>query len=540
FHYALKPTGYLMLGASETVGSFADLFALLNKRAKIYSKKSTHVRPTVVFGPTPLEPRAATASEPTAPLSVIPNLAEIQKQADRILLTHYSPAGVIVNKYLEVLQFRGRTGLYLEHAHGEASLNLLKMAREGLVIDLRTVVNKAIKQNTRVRQAGVHVKQNGHLLEVALEAIPYHVPPSSERFYLVLFQPAGGGTEAASNKGHRGDKAQAHRVTENAERTRLREELAATRESLQAIIEEQEATMEELRSANEEIMSSNEELQSTNEELETAKEELQSTNEELTTLNDELESRNTELEHVNNDLHNVLSSVNIPIIILGSDLRIRRFTGVAEKLLNLIPGDVGRPITDINLPLGIPELPRLVMDVIDNLAIRELELKDREGHWWSVRIRPYKTTDNKIDGAVLALLDIDLIKASAEQVSQGRAFTEMVINTVRRPALLLDKELTVQAANQRFYQTFQINPETTLNHRVYQLSEGQWDIPKLHTLLEEVLPRNPSFENFELEHNFHHLGRRKLRLDAHRFTARGDKHHLILLTIEDLGEPPSQ
>src|SRR5262249_12440603 len=160
---------------------------------------------------------------------------------------------------------------------------------------------------------------------------------------------------------------------ETSELARLREDLAATRESLQAIIEEQEATNEELRSANEEIMSSNEELQSTNEELETAKEELQSTNEELTTLNDELESRNTEREPVNNDLHNVLASVNIPIIILGSDLRIRRFTGVAEKLFNLIPGDIGRPITDINLHLNIPDLPKLVMEVIDHLTTKELE-----------------------------------------------------------------------------------------------------------------------------------------------------------------------
>ncbi len=291
--------------------------------------------------------------------------------------------------------------------------------------------------------------------------------------------------------------------------------------------------MEELRSANEEILSSNEELQSTNEELETAKEELQSTNEELTTLNDELESRNTELEHVNNDLHNVLSSANIPIIILGPDLRIRRFTSVAEKLFNLIPGDIGRPITDIALPLDLPDLSKLVLDVIDNLTSKELEAKDRTGHWWSVRLRPYKTTDNKIDGAVLAVVDIDLLKISAEQITQGRAVADAVINTIRRPVLLLDQDLNVQAANQAFYTSFQVTPEDTIARRVYHLGDGQWDIPKLRTLLEDILLRNSHFQEFEVEHNFPAIGRRKMQLDARRLALKDGKQHMILLTFNE-------
>ena len=234
------------------------------------------------------------------------------------------------------------------------------------------------------------------------------MPPGQEKFYLVLFEPAVPIIED-TGKG-RSKKTLIQRPTESAELAHLREELSATRESLQTIIEEQEATNEELRSANEEIMSSNEELQSTNEELETAKEELQSTNEELTTLNDELESRNSELEQVNNDLHNLLASVNIPIVILSADLKIRRFTAMAEKMFKLIPGDIGRPITDIALPLDIPALDKQVLDVFDSLTPRDIEVQDKQGHWWSVRIRPYKTTDHKIDGAVIALLDIHAIK----------------------------------------------------------------------------------------------------------------------------------
>ncbi|HTR41678.1 MAG TPA: CheR family methyltransferase, partial [Pseudomonadales bacterium] len=416
FHYALRQTGLLMLGVSETIGAFSDLFSLMDKKAKIYSKKAAQSRPSVSFGHELPEPARGRETEILPPLQIMPSITEVQKQADRIVLTSYSLPGVVINANLEVLQFRGRTGVFLEHSHGEATLNLMKMARDGLMPELRTAVAKTIKQNVRVRQEGLRVRQNGHFIECHVEIIPFTVPPGLEKFYLVLFEPAVPIIEE-TGKG-RTKKTLVHRATDSAELAHLREELGATRESLQTIIEEQEATNEELRSANEEIMSSNEELQSTNEELETAKEELQSTNEELTTLNDELESRNSELEQVNNDLHNLLASVNIPIVILSADLKIRRFTAMAEKMFKLIPGDIGRPITDIALPLDIPSLDKQVLDVFDSLTPKDIEVKDKQDHWWSVRIRPYKTTDHKIDGAVIALLDINAIKAGAKPAKE--------------------------------------------------------------------------------------------------------------------------
>jgi two-component system, chemotaxis family, CheB/CheR fusion protein len=192
-----------------------------------------------------------------------------------------------------------------------------------------------------------------------------------------------------------------------AENLRLKEELAATRSYLQSIVEEQRTTEEELRSANEEIHSSNEELQSINEELETAKEELQSTNEELMTVNEELQNRNDELTQLNNDLNNLLSSVNIAIVMLGNDLRVRRFTPMAERVMNLIPADVGRRITDIKPNLRIPDLKRSISRVIDSLQIQEFEVEDTNGRWYSMRIRPYRTFDNKIDGVIIVLLGLD-------------------------------------------------------------------------------------------------------------------------------------
>jgi two-component system CheB/CheR fusion protein len=537
FHYALHSAGLLMLGASETIGSFSDLFALADKKGKVYSKKAGQMRPAVSFSH--LMPEVGNSggeSLPAAHEPISPAISDVQKQADRILVTNFGPASVVINKHFEALHFRGRTGLFLEHSQGEANLNLFKMAREGLLLDLRAVVAKAVKQSMRARQEGIRVQQNGHFIECSIEVIPFAVPPSQEKFYLVLFLPAKElPAETDDNKTQRIKKAH-HRTSDLTELANLREELAATRESLQSIIQEQEATNEELRSANEEVLSSNEELQSTNEELQTAKEEMQSTNEELTTLNDELESRNSELEQVNNDLQNLLASVNIPVIILNSDLRIRRFTAIAGKMFKLIPGDAGRPITDIAIPLDIAVLEKEIVEVLETLAPKDLELQDKQGHWWSARIRAYKTTDHKIDGAVIALVNIDVIKTSMEGINQSRLFAEAIVNTVREPLLVLNEKLTVQSANQTFHHTFKTQAGETIGRHIYALGNGQWNIPRLRLLLEEVLKQNNNFNDFEVEHDFPHVGKKKLLLNARKLKLNrldGQANEMILLAMEE-------
>ncbi len=524
FHYALKPDGFLVLGASESVGGFAELFSLFDNKTKMYTRKDTRVRPLVAFARSPSEP--ATRERLARLEPVVPDLADIQRQADRVLLSHFSPAGVVINKDLEVLQFRGHTGLFLEHFHGEASLNLLKMAREELTMEVRTAVSKAVKNGARTRQTGARVKQNGSFLDVSIEVIPFAIPPSEKSYYLVLFQPQAAMERPKPTK----TKVRTQSGRQESEVKHLREELDGARESMQAVVEEQEATTEELRSANEEIMSSNEELQSTNEELETAKEELQSTNEELTTLNDELEDRNRELGVINNDLQNILSTINIPILILSSDLKIRRFNPAAERAFNLIPTDQNRPITDIHLPLEIANVKKVVAEVMDHLTLQETEVRDRDGHWWLLRVRPYKTTDQKIDGAVLTLLDIHAMKTSADALQ----FADAVINSMPKPVLLLDDALNVKAANQRFYDEFRAQPEETLNLRIYDLGNSQWDIPELRRLLEEILPGNSRFDNYKVRHSFPRIGEKEMKLDARRLTLKGDKHYLILLTIENV------
>ena len=321
------------------------------------------------------------------------------------MLARYAPVGVVVDETMTVLQFRGRTASYLEPAPGMANLELFRMLREGLLAEVRAATSQAKAENAVISRDVLRIREGETHRLVRIDVIPFKVPPSGVRFFLVLFQESEGAVTLAAPMPREADPAAAGEQV-----TQLRQELAALREYLQSVIEEQESTNEELKSANEEILSANEELQSTNEELQTAKEEAQSANEELATVNDELRYRNVELARVNNDLVNVLGGVNIPIVMVGRDLRIRRYTPLAEKIFNLIPSDVGRPISDIKPALDLTDLVDRIRAVIDSLTAHESEVKDLAGRRHLLRIRPYVTLDSKIDGASIVLIDMDSIR----------------------------------------------------------------------------------------------------------------------------------
>jgi two-component system CheB/CheR fusion protein len=414
-HYALNPGGTLFLGASENVGPFNDLFTPLDARHRIFTRNPAPTPSAVDFTPfiTAEGPTRRAGREEGSPMW---SALDVQREADRLVLARYAPVGVVIDEAMTVLQFRGRTAAFLEPAPGMANLDLLRMLREGLLAEVRAAITQARTDNGPVIKENVGLVEANGVRSVMVEVIPFKLPSANVRFFLVLFQ-----DQARAREKVPAPAAEVpHALPAEQRVTQLQQELAALREYLQSVIEEQESTNEELKSANEEILSANEELQITNEELQTAKEEAQSANEELATVNEELRSRNAELSRVNNDLVNLLSGVNIPIIMVSRDLRIRRFTPLAEKLFNLIPSDVGRPISDIKPRLVGLDLDQLIVEVIDSLTPLERDVQDRDGHWYSLRIRPYITLDKLIDGASVVLLDIDSIKRALEQAQQAQ------------------------------------------------------------------------------------------------------------------------
>ncbi len=412
FHYALKPSGFLLLGSSEAIGSFPELFELADKKSKIYTRHAGSRRHAPQFL---LEEQHALDARDVNRQVEDWTETELLREADRIILGKYAPVGVVVDDDLNIVQFRGRTTAFLEPSPGMASLNLLKMAREGMLVELRKTVQAARRENAPVKAQRLRMRRDSGFIDLNVEVIPFKKVSGRDRRYLVLFEET-----PPENKLAPGHKTKTRYKASALEKNNveLRRELEATKEYLQSIIEEHESSNEELRSANEEIQSSNEELQSTNEELETAKEELQSTNEELNTVNEELQTRNLQLSQAGNDVLNLLSSVNIPIVMLGSDLRIRRFTPVCQRLLNLIPADVGRPISDINLNLDMPRLDHLALEVIESLSPKVIDVKDLSGRSYSLRMRPYRTEDDKIDGVVIVLMDIDPERLSADAMAE--------------------------------------------------------------------------------------------------------------------------
>ncbi len=534
FHYALNPRGFLLLGNSESIGVFANLFTMAHKRHKIYTKKSVPPRLVLALAQSDhgFDRQGLGAVLPENRFKVF----DPQKEADRLLLDRYGPPGVLINSDMNILQFRGRTGPFLEPSPGSASFNLLRMAREGLIIPLHTALHEADQSNRVVRKDDVLFKGNGENYRTTLEVIPLVNPAqAAEKFFLVLFQelrPASGPpVQEAASAAKPPAEPPRDKSEQEQEIQRLREELAAIREYLQSVVESQEVFNEELRSANEEILSSNEELQSTNEELETAKEELQSANEELTTLNEELHVRNQELGQLNDDLTNLLSSINIAIVMLDNDLRIRRFTPPAEKLFSLIPTDIGRPFSDIHPRISVPDLMPFVRKVLETLTTKEVEVRDGKGRWYNLRMRPYRAMDRKIDGVVLALVDVDALKRDLGDRWPAPDFMEAFLAVAREPLLILTRDFRVKRANSPFYRSFEVSPEATEGRSLFALPNGQWENPGLRAALEQVAAQGAPFENLSVEFERPNRGRRKLALNGRRLDLNAGSEPLILLAI---------
>ena len=423
FHYALNASGVLMLGGAESAGQ--EHFVPLDRQHKLYrpQPRSRRSLDLTVGAPIPPAPSAAPFRKANRGDRLSPQ--EIQLDADRAVLARFAPPGVVINASLEIVQFRGDTSGFLQHAPGAASLHLLKLVRPEFLPLLRPAVEQASVDGRAVRHEGIALRDGDAVRRVAAEVVPFRSGPAGERFFAILFEAdSDAPVTLASENGDRGDTTFASFPLPSADAdsaqqiARLVEELTEAKRYLQDLVEQYEAANEELRAASEEVQSTNEELQSTNEELETTKEEVQSTNEELTTVNEELRHRNRELAAISGDLANVFTSTQIPIVIVDSRLSIRRFTPIADRVMKIITTDVGRPLGDVRLRFELDDLEAQVDRVISTLELSQRDVQDDQGRWWTLTIRPYLTVDRKIDGAVLVFTDVDAAKKFGEQAAE--------------------------------------------------------------------------------------------------------------------------
>jgi len=498
FHYALNPGGALFLGTSETVGEFLDLFAPLDHQWKLYQRKGEargaqhpvlerFIPPLTADGAAPGQAKAARHEGSKGPL---------RELAERALIHEYTPASVVVNDRGDILYIHGSTGKYLEPAPGDAGMNITRMAREGLRLELATALHKAAARKETARYPGLRVKTNGDFINVNLAVRPLTAGPfdpatgsgqvgdkvlpeaTAAGLFLVSFEDAPAAKVRSGKAGGKGVDNLA--ADSDARLAALEQELRAKEEDLQSTIEEMGTSSEELKSSNEEMQSVNEELQSSNEELETSKEELQSINEELNTVNTELQQKVSELSRANNDMNNLLAGTGVGTVFVDQRLNIRRFTPTATQLINLIQTDVGRPVGHIlsNL-VGYESLLTDTQAVLDTLIPKELEVQTIAGNWYLMRIRPYRTLGNVIEGAVLTFTEITELKAAQAQAALNEAITQrrlaVVVWDAHDAIILQDMEGRILAWNPAAERMYGWSEAEALAMNIRDLiPESQW------------------------------------------------------------------
>lgn len=532
FHYALRPGGVLFLSSAESIGNQVELFSPLNRKWKFYRAvhSAASTRAVMAHDLSWAAGAGGKASQEAMTTAKETNFAELTR---RMLVQYFAPPSVVTDLKGDILYIHGETGKYLRPAPGQASLNVIEMAREGLERELRAGICEAASDGTPAMNREAQVKTNGGFMTVSLLIRPLPSPDGHRNLLLVSFQDIPGPAAKPGRK----------RVTRPAELGRIAElerELAYLKENHQAVIEEQQASTEELKSTNEEMQSTNEELQSTNEELETSKEELQSVNEELITVNSELQAKIDQLAGMQNDMKNLLDNTHIGTVFLDDRMMIRRFTREATHIYPLVATDVGRPLSDINSNLAGEELLTKAHSVLETLVPFEQEVRTQSGAWFLARIQPYRTLDNVIEGVVLTFTDISKRIEAETAVQLARDLAESIVDTIRDPLLVLDGSLQVVSANRAFYQYFQVTAADTVGQKIYHLGNRQWDIPALRELLEILLPRDQAVEGYIVQHDFPAIGYRKIKMNARRIVGKVSEPSLILVKTEEVGDVPTQ
>ena len=460
FYYSLNQYGYLVLGSAETLGSQGHFFSAEDNKLKIFKRVLTNGSPDLFDFPSSFSRSHQSNIEKHVP---IPSPQNIQNLADQILLQNFSPPGVLVNDRGDIIYISGRTGKYLEPAVGKANMNIFAMLREGLRNEFPASFRQAIMKKECVIMHGVTVGTNEGSLSLNISIQWLDHPEPLKGMVMIIFSdlPKIAVVKSTKAKGENG--------LVSTKYSELEQELQNMREEMRSTLEEMQTSQEEQKSTNEELQSTNEELQSTNEELTTSKEEMQSLNEELQTVNAELQSKVDEFTRVNNDMKNLLNSTDIATLFLDKNLNIRRFTNQATKIFKLIKSDIGRPITDQTSNLIYPELAADAHEVLRTLVYLEKQISTSDGQWFSIRIMPYRTFDDRIDGLVITLINISDLKLMEVELREKEQMHRLLLNSSSDIFIKLSADLKVLEFNSEAERFFGMKQKEVIDHSYIQL-----------------------------------------------------------------------
>ncbi|MEI7492088.1 MAG: chemotaxis protein CheB [Bacteroidota bacterium] len=435
FYFSLNSNGIMFLGSSETLGTQSHLFTALDIKMKIFKRAATTLAPEIFDFPAAFSKAKPDIIEKQTPARSVIN---IQTLADQLLLQHFAPAGVLVNENGDIIYVSGHTGKYLEPAVGKANMNIFAMLREGLRNEFHVAFRKAVVKKEAVSLRNMKTGTNGGTLFFNISIQWIEKPELLSGMLMIIF------TDIPESK--RPSKKE-NKTIHSIRQSELEKELKYTREKMQDTFEEMQTSQEELKSTNEELQSTNEELQSTNEELTSSKEEMQSLNEELQTLNAELQSKVDDFTKVNNDMKNLLNSTDIATLFLDKELHIRRFTFQSTKIFKLIKSDIGRPFTDLVSDLIYPELSVDSLEVLKTLIFIQKSIPTKDGRWFSVRIMPYRTVDDRIDGLVITFINISDLKKVEIKLHETEQMNSLLLNASSDIIIKLSTDLKILEFN---------------------------------------------------------------------------------------------
>jgi two-component system, chemotaxis family, CheB/CheR fusion protein len=522
FHFALQEGGVLFLGSSETVGNVTDRFEPISKKHRIY-RHIGRSRPSEVEFPGRTNNAGRLLANSLTQQTIPRRRLGFGELSQRALFEAYAPASVLINAKHECLYYSGSADGYLKVVSGEGTRDLLAMAREGLRDKLRSAIQRAKQDHTRVTVTGARIKRSGCPIGVTITVLP--VEDDDEDLFLVSFvddpAPKLGPVKAPESA------ADASRVTQ------LEQELAATREDLQSAIRDLEMANEEQKAINEEAMSVTEEYQSTNEELETSKEELQSLNEELTALNSQLHDTVEQQRASYNDLQNILNSTDVATLFLDVDYNIRFFTPAAKSLFNIIASDVGRPLGDLTRRFKDDDLLPDARVVLGSHAPIRREVRADDGSWFMRGALPYRSGDGRVDGLVITFAGISEIKAAERQIEAARAYLDSIIATIRQPLVVLDDDLRVVSASSSFHRIFSVKPEDLIGRHL-RAAGDHLDVPALREFLASIQARGTTISDQEIEIELPGLGRRSFSMSARVLREEPSARRKVLVAIVDV------